>query len=73
MHVALFGDLGIGWDTWDQFNRKKFIGGVGVGARLLLPIVGVLRIDFGWGQEGKSVMAHFGAYEKPVMTRKRVR
>ena len=73
MHVAVFGDLGIGWDTRDQFNRKNFIGGVGAGVRLLLPIVGVLRIDFGWGQEGKSVMVHFGAYEKPVMTRKRVR
>jgi len=73
VHVALFGDLGIGWDTWDQFHRKNFIGGVGAGVRLLLPIVGVLRIDFGWGQEGKGVFIHFGAYEKPVMTRKRVR
>jgi outer membrane translocation and assembly module TamA len=71
--VALFGDLGLGWDTRDQFNRKRFIGGVGAGVRLLLPIVGLLRIDFGWGQEGKSIMVHFGAYEKPVMTRKRVR
>jgi outer membrane protein assembly factor BamA len=73
LHVALFGDLGIGWDTRDQFHRKNFIGGFGAGIRILLPIVGVTRIDFGWGQTGKSVFVHFGAYEKPVMTRKRVR
>jgi outer membrane protein assembly factor BamA len=73
LHVALFGDLGIVWDNWDQFRKNNFIGGVGAGVRLLLPIVGLLRIDFGWGQDGKSVIAHFGAYEKPVMTRKRVR
>jgi len=73
LQVAFFGDLGIGWDSWAQFSRKNFIGGIGAGIRILLPIVGVTRIDFGWGQEGKSVMVHFGAYEKPVMTRKRVR
>jgi outer membrane protein assembly factor BamA len=73
LHVALFGDLGIAWDNWDQFHKKNFIGGVGAGVRLLLPVVGMLRVDFGWGQEGKSVMVHIGGYEKPVMSRKRVR
>ena len=73
LHVALFGDVGIGWDTRDQFQSKNFIGGFGAGIRLLLPIVGMTRVDFGWGQAGKSVFVHFGAYEKPVMTRKRVR
>jgi len=73
LHVAFFGDLGIGWDTRDQFHSNNFIGGFGAGIRLLLPIVGMTRVDFGWGQAGKSVFVHFGAYEKPVMTRKRVR
>jgi outer membrane protein insertion porin family len=70
---AVFGDLGIGWDTQDQFKAENFIGGVGAGIRLLLPIVGMLRMDVGWGQQGKSVLLHIGAYEKPVMTRRRVR
>jgi outer membrane translocation and assembly module TamA len=71
--IAVFGDLGIGWDTQDQFKAEKFIGGFGLGVRLLLPIVGVLRLDVGWGQPGKSILIHFGAYEKPVMARRRVR
>ncbi len=71
--IAVFGDLGIGWDTQDQFKADKFIGGVGVGVRLLLPIVGVLRLDVGWGQPGKSIFLHIGAFEKPVMARRRVR
>ena len=73
LQIAFFGDLGIGWNSWDQFRRKRFIGGFGAGMRILLPIVGLTRIDFGWGQEGKSIMFHLGAYEKPVMTRRRVR
>jgi outer membrane protein insertion porin family len=71
--IAVFGDLGIGWDTQDQFKADKFIGGVGAGVRLLLPIVGVLRLDVGWGQQGKSIFLHIGAFEKPVMARRRVR
>lgn len=71
--IAVFGDLGIGWNTQDQFKPEKFIGGVGMGIRLLLPIVGVLRLDVGWGQPGKGIFLHLGAFEKPVMARRRVR
>jgi outer membrane protein insertion porin family len=71
--IVVFGDLGIGWDTQDQFKADKFIGGFGAGVRLLLPIVGILRLDVGWGQPGMSIHLHFGAYDKPVMARRRVR
>ena len=71
--IAVFGDLGIGWDTQEQFRADKFIGGVGAGIRLLLPIVGMLRVDVGWGQQGKGIFLHIGAFEKPVMARRRVR
>jgi outer membrane protein insertion porin family len=73
IHLAVFGDLGIGWDQKNEFTAKNFIGGYGVGVRLMLPIVGIMRIDFGWGQPGKAIMIHLGAYEKPVVARKRVR
>jgi outer membrane protein assembly factor BamA len=73
LQFALFGDLGIGWFTENQFKADKFIGGVGAGIRLLLPVVGVLRVDVGWGQQGKGVFLHIGSFEKPVMTRRRVR
>jgi outer membrane protein insertion porin family len=73
LHVCLFGDMGIAWDKVDQFRSDNFIGGFGVGVRLLLPIVGVTRLDVGWGQKGQGIALHLGAYEKPVMARKRVR
>jgi outer membrane protein insertion porin family len=73
LSVALFGDLGIGWGDHIPFSAENFIGGFGLGLRLLVPIVGVVRIDVGWGQSGKGIFLHLGAFEKPVMTRKRVR
>jgi len=73
LHVCLFGDMGIAWDKADQFQSENFIGGFGVGVRLLLPIVGVTRLDVAWGQKGGGIALHLGAFEKPVMTRKRVR
>jgi outer membrane translocation and assembly module TamA len=73
MHICFFGDLGIAWDEADQFKSHNFIGGFGVGVRLLLPIVGVTRLDVGWGQKGQGIALHVGAYEKPVMARMRVR
>lgn len=73
LQLCLFGDLGIGWNKRNQFRLSNFIGGFGFGVRLLVPIVGMVRIDFGWGQKGEGVFIHLGSFEKPVMTRKRVR
>ncbi len=70
---AVFGDLGIGWDDPYQFKSNNFIGGAGFGIRLLMPVLGMLRFDVGWGQKGQGIFLHIGAFEKPVMTRKRVR
>jgi outer membrane protein insertion porin family len=71
--LALFGDLGIGWDTSSQLQSKNFIGGVGAGIRVMMPVLGMLRFDFGFGQPGKGIFLHISPFEKPVMTRKRVR
>jgi outer membrane protein insertion porin family len=73
LHICFFGDMGIAWDEANQFKSHNFIGGFGVGVRLLLPVVGVTRLDVGWGQKGQGIALHLGAYEKPVMARKRVR
>ena len=73
MQLALFGDFGTGWNKSNQFATKNFIGGGGFGIRLLIPIVGMARLDFAWGQHGKGVFLHLGSFEKPVMSRRRVR
>jgi outer membrane protein assembly factor BamA len=73
MQLGFFGDVGIGWDKQNQFATNNFIGGFGMGVRLLVPIVGMVRFDLGWGQSGKGVFLHLGAFEKAVMARRRVR
>ncbi len=73
LQVAAFGDWGIGWDDAPEFASNRFIDGYGVGLRLLLPIVGVARVDVAWGEQGKSVFLHLGSYEKATYARRRVR
>lgn len=73
LQVCLFGDLGTAWNEPRQFGPGDFLGGYGVGIRFLVPVVGMARVDFGWGQKGKGVSIHLGAYEKPIMARRRVR
>lgn len=73
LQFCLFGDFGMAWSEKGQFKVSNFIGGYGFGIRLLLPIVGVTRVDFGWGQNGQGISVHLGAFEKSVMARRRVR
>jgi len=73
LQVAAFGDYGIGWDDSPEFKADNFIDGYGVGLRLLLPIVGVARMDVAWGEHGKSVFLHLGSFEKATYARRRVR
>jgi outer membrane protein insertion porin family len=73
MQIGIFADTGIGWESDNQFAMNNFITGFGAGIRFLVPIVGMARLDFGFGQRGKGIMLHLGAFEKPVMARRRVR
>jgi outer membrane protein insertion porin family len=73
LQLAIFSDLGIGWSTKNEFRGENFIGGVGAGIRLMVPIVGLVRVDFGVGMPDKSIRIHLGSFEKPVMARRRVR
>ncbi len=73
LQVAAFGDWGIGWDDAPEFAANNFIDGYGVGLRLLVPIVGMARIDVAWGEPGKTVFLHLGSFEKATYARRRVR
>ena len=61
------------WDEGKQFALNNFIGGYGVGLRLLLPGVSAIRLDFGWGQSGAKVLVGFAVFQKADMQRRRVR
>ena len=54
-------------------SANRFIDGYGVGLRLLIPIVGMARIDLAWGEHGETVFLHLGSYEKAHAARYRVR
>jgi outer membrane protein assembly factor BamA len=72
VQLAAFGDVGAVWSESEDFSNS-FIGGGGAGLRLIIPYVGLGRIDFGWGGSGVGVQVHLGAGEKAERARSRVR
>ena len=70
LQAAAFADVGSAWN--DGEFRRNFIGGGGIGLRVLLPFINLIRIDLGVGQGG-SVLGHFGVLEKARFQRFRVR
>ena len=67
-----FGDIGTVWNESDQFS-KNFIGGVGVGIRVIVPYIQMIRLDLAYGQHAQGIVPHFGIREKAFYHRRRVR
>ena len=72
LKLAFFGDIGTVWNESEQFSNN-FIGGVGVGLRLIVPFIQMIRLDFAFGQSGQGLTPHFGIREKSFYHRRRVR
>ncbi len=72
LKFAAFADIGAAWDEGSQFSRN-FIGGVGVGLRLIVPFIQMIRIDLAFGQSGQGLVPHFGIREKAFYHPRRVR
>lgn len=70
MAVAAFGDAGTAWTDSDEFSRG-FIAGGGIGLRIFLPFVNMIRLDFALGDG--NAHGHLGINEKSVAQRNRVR
>lgn len=70
LQVALFGDLGI---AWENSEGNRWLDGYGVGLRLLVPFVDMIRLDFAFGEPGRGLSSEFGIWEKAVKQRRRVR
>lgn len=74
LQLAAFLDYGLGWNEKNEFAANNFITGYGAGIRLLIPIVGMARLDFGFGQHAMhKIYFHLGSFEKATMARRRVR
>ena len=72
LQLAAFADLGAAW-TGGSEHQDAAIDGYGVGVRLLVPFVDLIRIDVGWGEPGRGATAYFGISLKAVRQRQRVR
>ena len=68
--LAAFGDAGTAWSLSGDFSQGVIAGG-GIGLRLYLPFVSMIRLDFALGDG--NAHAHFGINEKSVAQRNRVR
>ncbi|MBC7319986.1 BamA/TamA family outer membrane protein [bacterium] len=46
---VIFIDLGNGWKTGETINPVDLYTGIGLGLRIMIPPMGLLRLDYGWG------------------------
>ena len=67
--LAAFGDVGSAWSDADGFS-DGVIGGYGIGLRLYIPYVNMIRLDLSFGD---GAHGGFGINEKAVAQRNRVR
>ncbi|GIS53383.1 hypothetical protein Ct9H90mP29_04250 [bacterium] len=67
MLVTLFADVGMISNNWNEINAQNPIYGIGSGIRIPFPMVGVIRLDYGWGyRDGvwNSGAIHWGVGQK---------
>ena len=72
LQLALFGDFGTAWSTQSEFE-DNFIGGVGGGLRLTIPVVVLLRLDVAYATNQVGFRVAIGGGEKALAQRFRVR
>ncbi len=74
LQVVGFADLGRGVERRRATQEvESAIDGYGVGLRLLVPFVDVIRLDLAWGEPDQGATAYFGVSLKAARQRQRVR
>jgi len=74
LQLAAFADAATAWDDTEEFGAH-WIGGGGVGARLTIPQLGLIRFDVGVGKvhPDLSLAFHIGGSERAIAQKRRVR
>jgi outer membrane protein assembly factor BamA len=73
LQVEAFADVGLAWNTRSDFDFQSGITGYGIGLRLLVPFVDLIRVDLAWGEPGLGPSFCFGVSLKATRQRQRVR
>ncbi len=71
--LALFADAGKAWGNPGDPGSDRVLSGYGLGLRLLMPFVNVIRLDFAFGEPGEGIFPHFGVTPKAEKQRMRIR
>lgn len=61
---VIFWDLGNGWNNNETVAPADFKMGVGLGLRIMVPPMGVIRMDYGWGSTDWQGRFYFSIGEK---------
>ena len=56
---VVFYDTGNAWRDSDDIDFGDMVSGVGIGARIMVPALGPVQIDYGYGIERKGTRLHF--------------
>ena len=74
LQLAAFGDVATAWDDPAELG-DRWIGGGGVGARLTIPQIGLIRFDVAVGRSHPelSLRFHVGGSERAIAQKRRVR
>lgn len=74
LQLAAFADVGTAWNNSEEFH-SNWLGGGGLGARLTIAQIGLLRFDLGIGKVHPDFKVYFqlGGSEKAYAQKRRVR
>ena len=61
---VIFLDLGNGWKSGETINLTDLYTGIGLGLRITVPPMGLLRLDYGWGSYDWQGRFHFSVGQK---------
>ncbi|MBD3346034.1 MAG: outer membrane protein assembly factor BamA [Chitinivibrionales bacterium] len=59
LYLAAFADLGNTWSSLDAVDFADMYPGLGLGFRLMVPMLGLIGFDFGWGLSDPDKKGHF--------------
>ena len=68
LYLSGFADMGNTWSTLQEMNIADLYPGVGFGVRLLVPMLGLMGFDFGYGLRNPEHDNRFEVKPKPQIT-----